>query len=143
MTSEKEEEAFDFFSRLLRQLQQAEREQCGCNISIGSATREHHPESEQLLPREEGDEAGGLHGRGEEVINPTDEPKRGHPHIGCPLFSFNNPALFANNPTLFPNKRALLSNKRHLLEDKRGGVMMGTEGQGDKHFPCPHPSSSS
>ena len=27
MTSEKEEEAFDFFSRLLRQLQQTEREQ--------------------------------------------------------------------------------------------------------------------
>ncbi len=34
---------------------------------IGSATCEHHPESEQLLPREEGDEAGGLHGRGEAV----------------------------------------------------------------------------
>ena len=34
MTSEKEEEAFDFFSRLLRQLQQTEREQCGCNINL-------------------------------------------------------------------------------------------------------------
>ena len=34
MTSEKEEEAFDFLSRLLRQLQQTEREQCGCNISL-------------------------------------------------------------------------------------------------------------
>ncbi len=34
MNIEKEEEAFDFFSRLLRQLQQTEREQCGCNINL-------------------------------------------------------------------------------------------------------------
>ena len=34
MTSEKDEEAFDFFGRLLRQLQQTERDQRGCNINL-------------------------------------------------------------------------------------------------------------
>lgn len=34
MTSEKDEEAFDFFSRLLRQLQQTEQNQRGCNINL-------------------------------------------------------------------------------------------------------------
>ena len=34
MNIEKDEEAFDFLSRLLRQLQQTEREQCGCNINL-------------------------------------------------------------------------------------------------------------
>ena len=34
MNIEKEEEAFDFFSRLLRQLQQTERDQRGCNINL-------------------------------------------------------------------------------------------------------------
>ncbi|MBO4431523.1 MAG: hypothetical protein J5790_09320 [Bacteroidaceae bacterium] len=34
MNNEKDEEAFDFFSRLLRQLQQTERDQRGCNINL-------------------------------------------------------------------------------------------------------------
>ncbi len=34
MNIEKEEEAFDFFSRLLRQLQQTERDQRECNINL-------------------------------------------------------------------------------------------------------------
>ena len=34
MNIEKDEEAFDFFSRLLRQLQQTEQNQRGCNISL-------------------------------------------------------------------------------------------------------------
>ena len=34
MNIEKDEEAFDFFSRLLRQLQQTERDQRGCNINL-------------------------------------------------------------------------------------------------------------
>lgn len=34
MTSEKDEEAFGFFSRLLRQLQQTEQNQRGCNINL-------------------------------------------------------------------------------------------------------------
>ena len=34
MTSEKDEEAYDFFSRLLRQLQQTEQNQRGCNINL-------------------------------------------------------------------------------------------------------------
>ena len=34
MKSEKDEEAYDFFSRLLRQLQQTEQNQRGCNINL-------------------------------------------------------------------------------------------------------------
>ena len=34
MNIEKDEEAFDFFSRMLRQLQQTERDQRGCNINL-------------------------------------------------------------------------------------------------------------